>query len=622
MKIKWNYFIYHGKSEIDRNSINSIDINPFQKILVTGGVDSLIKIWNIDHMSLKQPNLWNNESKMNLKFQESLCKTFEIHKRQVNIVRWSLNGKILASGGDDGRLILCRYKYLKNFDQYFLKIFFIFKTIQYDILFINWSPDSNFISTISLSNIITVYSVKKKYIFAQINSRIFSMKGSCWDPLGCFFVTQSESQGIKIWDVLKWKLFKTVEFFSNSKVNLRYPQKSFLGKPTWTPCGGFLIFFDNFSTDFTHYLKALRWDNNFTMYKIFFQGNKQINNIRESPRIYSSNLVFKVSSILIITTEEGKLYIWAPNFSKIILSIKNLCGKKFSDLSWRFNGYCLFLSTSNGEVFSIKFRSTEIGKVLKNTEHMEFIHTSLKNRRVFKTVFFLQLPNQKKVISIDPTPMFLFKTKIIKEIILRTSVLYKNFILFKRGFGYKRKIKKNWEIIPRNLKRVSLFKKKIFITECIKSLICLVNLNKDWYYISIRLKDKIFYLDNVKPSSGVEFSTFKNFICYLENKIFITAIYVDRKNSNLISISKINFKRNVSIYETYIKAIKLRNHFIYIVTTKGIIEILKADNLKGITLFDFLAPNSPLLNCLFKSFFKKLIKCSGLMVIFTTKLII
>jgi len=128
-------------------------------------------------------------------------------------------------------------------------------------------------------------------------------------------------------------------------------------------------------------------------------------------------------------------------------------------------------------------------------------------------------------------------------------------------------------------------------------------------------------LDNVKPALGVEFSTFKNFICYLENKTFTTAIYVDRKNSNLISISKINFKRNVSIYENYIKAIKLRNHFIYIVTTKGIIEILKADNLKGIILFDVLAPNSPFLNCLFKNFFKKLIKCSGLMISFITKLI-
>ena len=48
MKLKWNFLIYHGKSEINRCPITSIDMNPFKNILVTYGKDLLIKMWNFD----------------------------------------------------------------------------------------------------------------------------------------------------------------------------------------------------------------------------------------------------------------------------------------------------------------------------------------------------------------------------------------------------------------------------------------------------------------------------------------------------------------------------------------------------------------------------------------------
>ena len=48
MKINLNYTIYHGKSELNRFSINSIDVNSNKNILVTCGKDFLIKIWDLD----------------------------------------------------------------------------------------------------------------------------------------------------------------------------------------------------------------------------------------------------------------------------------------------------------------------------------------------------------------------------------------------------------------------------------------------------------------------------------------------------------------------------------------------------------------------------------------------
>ena len=610
MRIKWNYLIYHGKSEINRNSINSLDINPFKNLLVTGGQDALIKIWNTKSLSPKKKNLSNKEIYRNIIDNEDFCKIFEFHKRQVNIVRWSLNGKLLASGGDDGKLVLCSHSFNRNFNQYFLKIFFIFNNIQNDIIYINWSPDSKFISVISLNNIVTIYAIEKKYVFAQITSKIFSIKGSCWDPIGHFLITQSNSQGIKLWDILRWKLHKTIEFYTQSKINIKYPQKSFIGKPSWTPCGSFLIFFDNFSIEQNHYLKAIRWSKNFTKYKIFFQGKKQINIILESPRIYSSNLFFRTSSIMIITTEEGKIYIWAPNFSKIMLSVKNLYGKNFSDITWGFNGYCIYLSTSKGDVFCVNFKPTELGKVLKNTDHMELLRTSLLIRKSYKKVFSLPYSQSKKKINMLNHKPF-FKTNIIKEILLRLLIFLKNLILSRDNLGCEIRYKRTWNFLRRNLNKVLVFKKILFFEEYLNSLIFLSKFDKDRYFISIKIEDRFFYINKKKSMVEIKFSTLRKLIYYLENNYFITMIYIKKKNFNIESISKINFKKSVIVYNKYIKQIKIRNNLIYLSTTTGVFEIIKLNSFKGITFFNPLKFINPWLKFSFKIFFKK---CSGLLI--------
>jgi hypothetical protein len=48
MKIKWNYLIYHGKSELNRYSIESVDARPFSNQIATSAKDGLIKIWNLE----------------------------------------------------------------------------------------------------------------------------------------------------------------------------------------------------------------------------------------------------------------------------------------------------------------------------------------------------------------------------------------------------------------------------------------------------------------------------------------------------------------------------------------------------------------------------------------------
>lgn len=602
MKIKWVHWIYHGKSEINRYTINSIDINPFRSLIVTSGKDALIKIWNIT-------SLQNNSAKNNLIVKkqirhdntENFCTVFKIYERPVNIVRWSINGKLLASGGGDGRLVLHRESYFKGNKKKFFKIFFIFKPIQHDIISINWSPDSNFISITSQTNTIVIYAIKKKQVFAKITSRVFSLKGSCWDPFGYFLATQSNSQGIKIWNTSRWKLCKTVEFVTNSKIILKYSQKSTLGKPSWTSCGKYILFYDNFTIDQNHFLRAIERAGNFIKYKIFFQGENYINNIRGSPRIYIGKPRPKISSVVAVSTEDGKLYLWALNFSKITILIKNLSGKTFTDISWGFDGYELYITTLEGNVFSIHFNSDELGKVLNFKDHIEFLTIfSKKNWNNLKDSFFSSSFKNEMVNTSNLKYLSFFPPLLFKRNILKSTILHKKLFLFRIYFNQTFFKKRLWDIIP----QTSYTKIKCHFPFIFKI----------YFGIWIKLNYKNYFLHSHYLSIEIEILISNFSINYFENKVFIVINFPNKKNFKLASISKINSKILSINYRHQINKLKLKKNIIIIYTTRGRVDILKSDNLHQLFFLDCLKFENSFLGYQYSTFFKKIFKCSGLIV--------
>jgi hypothetical protein len=88
---------------------------------------------------------------------------------------------------------------------------------------------------------------------------------------------------------------------------MRYEQNLTQPQPIWSACGKYVIFYDNFVIEKKHCIRAFERHLNFSKHKIFFCGKKAIKNIRTSPRIYSRNLDFNLSSIVTITSDDGKL---------------------------------------------------------------------------------------------------------------------------------------------------------------------------------------------------------------------------------------------------------------------------------------------------------------------------
>ncbi|CAG4912892.1 unnamed protein product [Colias eurytheme] len=85
----------------DDKSIFSVDIHPAGKRFATGGqgLDSgRVVVWNLNAVLYEEVELDPNVPKM-------LCQ-MDNHLACVNCVRWSNGGRYLASGGDDGLVMI------------------------------------------------------------------------------------------------------------------------------------------------------------------------------------------------------------------------------------------------------------------------------------------------------------------------------------------------------------------------------------------------------------------------------------------------------------------------------------------------------------------------------------
>jgi WD40 repeat protein len=99
--------------------------------------------------------------------KKKFCKIIETQKMPINVIRWSFNGKLLASGGDSGNLTIYS-KYIKKNQDNFFRTFHLFQNSQGDISSINWSPDSNFITTTSQTTDVIIFAVKKNTFLQKL----------------------------------------------------------------------------------------------------------------------------------------------------------------------------------------------------------------------------------------------------------------------------------------------------------------------------------------------------------------------------------------------------------------------------------------------------------------------
>jgi len=147
--------------------------------LATAGDDKHVLIWEliIDDSGKVEPNC--------------LC-DLNRHQNSVNVVRWSPNGKLLASGDTDSTIYVWHYEEKEAAPDIFSEEecirrenWSIHKCLRghlNDVVGIAWSPDSNFLLSCSTDGTAIVFNVKKGDKVKILSDHHGWVNGVAWDP--------------------------------------------------------------------------------------------------------------------------------------------------------------------------------------------------------------------------------------------------------------------------------------------------------------------------------------------------------------------------------------------------------------------------------------------------------
>nr|KAI8742304.1 chromatin assembly factor 1 subunit B-like [Biomphalaria glabrata] len=198
MKVITPEFSWH-----ERDPVYSVDFQPGDwpiQRLASGGVDKIVRIWQ---MTL------DSEGKAVVEFLSNLRR----HTATVNVVRFSKNGELLATAGDDTAIILWKLSdasipanniFAEEEVEEDKESWVCHKTLRghlLDVADISWSKDNRYLVSGSVDNSAIVWDVVKDTKLALFNEHKSYVQGVSFDPLGKYIATLSADRSLRLYNL-------------------------------------------------------------------------------------------------------------------------------------------------------------------------------------------------------------------------------------------------------------------------------------------------------------------------------------------------------------------------------------------------------------------------------------
>ncbi|KAM3935778.1 chromatin assembly factor 1 subunit B [Leptodactylus fuscus] len=228
----------HGNNKINR--------------MASAGVDTAVRLWKVEK---------NAEGKAVVEFLASLTR----HTKAVNVVRFSPNGEVLASGGDDAVILLWKQSESKELEstpfteeeetELSKENWTVFKSLRghlEDVYDISWTQDSNCMVSASVDNSAIMWDAVKGQKICIFNEHKSYVQGVTWDPLGQYIATLSCDRVLRVYRTeTKRVAFNVSKMISanttpegETKTYRMYhddSMKSFFRRLSFTPDGSLLL---------------------------------------------------------------------------------------------------------------------------------------------------------------------------------------------------------------------------------------------------------------------------------------------------------------------------------------------------------------------------------------------
>nr|ODN96109.1 chromatin assembly factor 1 subunit B [Cryptococcus depauperatus CBS 7855] len=180
--------------------------------MASAGGDSKVRIWmvypNIPSISSSTYTALTGQDYTQHPPRVEYLATLSKHTAPVNVVRFSPNGQMLASAGDDGNVILWVQSDRPNVpfgesseDQPDKEHWRLQKMLQvttkhvYDLA---WSPDGEFLIAGSTDNTATIWKAATGECVYALREHSHNVQGVSWDPLNEYIATQSSDRSVHV----------------------------------------------------------------------------------------------------------------------------------------------------------------------------------------------------------------------------------------------------------------------------------------------------------------------------------------------------------------------------------------------------------------------------------------
>lgn len=362
--------------------IFSVDVHPDGTKLATGGHGNdsgRIVIWNM------KPVLTEAAAR-DAGCARILCQ-LDQHAGCVNCVRWSGNGVLLASGGDDKVVMV--WKRGKGPSAVFgnggiQKVAESWRCVvtlrghEGDVLDLSWSVQDRWLATCSVDNTIMVWDMAALVAgtdagtgggsgsaaprAAWLRGHTGLVKGVAWDPVGKFIASQSDDRTVRIWRTTDWTCQSTIsEPFEECGGTTHVLRLS------WSPDGLYLV--SAHAMNGGGPTAQIIEREGFKCDKDFVGHRKAVTCVRFHSAILRRQAPHAANKwqqycCLAIGSRDRSLSVWMTALQRPLVVIHDLFADSILDLSWSPEHNILLASSNDGTVAFLQFRPEELGTPL------------------------------------------------------------------------------------------------------------------------------------------------------------------------------------------------------------------------------------------------------------------
>ncbi|KAL4942288.1 hypothetical protein BDV06DRAFT_192479 [Aspergillus oleicola] len=407
-------WLTHG-GERKAFEVYSCDVSPDGSRLVTAAGDGYVRIWSTEAIC-------GTEDASKPKQLASMSN----HSGTIHTVRFSHNGKYLASGADDK--IVCIYSldanpssHATSFGSNEAPPVENWRTIRRlighdnDVQDLGWSYDSSILVSVGLDSKVVVWSGHTFEKLKTLSVHQSHVKGITFDPANKYFATASDDRTVRIFrftspapnstahdQMNNFVLEQTITApFQNS------PLTAYFRRCSWSPDGMHIAAANavNGPVSSVAIINRGTWDGDINL--IGHEAPVEV--CAFSPRLYSfqqikagdapDNAAQPPVTVIACAGGDKSLSVWITSNPRPIVVAQELAAKSISDLCWSPDGSCLYATALDGTILVMRFEDGDLGYAMEleeNERSLQKYGTNRKGAGIAETTDGLLLEEKSK----------------------------------------------------------------------------------------------------------------------------------------------------------------------------------------------------------------------------------